>query len=128
MIHIPKMKAVTVRQEGDRVLIIRDGQALMDLPWDAALILSRGIHIKAKKAEEQAKALQIVSDQAILTRVGFKIGLTRNPKIMQEAMKEAAWNTQLRRYIPPPRAHGIASGEVFGTPSIIQHPPKEVDP
>ena len=126
MIHIPKAKEVTIRQEGERVLIIKNGIAIMDLPWDAAFTLAKAITTQAKKAEEIAKALDIISDQAILTRVGFPIGLTRNPKIMKEAMKEAAWNTQLRRYIPPSRAHGIASGEVFGTPNIIQHPPKEV--
>ena len=123
MIFIPRLKEITVRQDGERVQVIQNGSLLLDLPFDAALALSKALRFKGKKAEEVAQAARIIIDQAILTRVGFPLGLTRHPKIMQEAMKEAAWNTSLRRYIPLSRAHGIASGEVFGTPSIIQHPP-----
>jgi hypothetical protein len=118
-IHIPKITQVTIRQECNRVLVIEDGRTILDLPYDAALALSRAIHIKAKLAEEWASAEAIVSDQAILTRLGVPLGLTNHPALLKKATMEAAWNSKLRRYIPPARAGGIASQAVFGTPTIF---------
>ena len=114
------MSSVRVRQDGQRVLVIRDGRAILDLPWDAALDLARALQAQARRAEELAKAPAIIHDQAILTRMGFRFGLTSHPMLLREATKEAAWNRDLRRYIPPSRAHGIASQTVVGTPSIIR--------
>lgn len=124
MIHVPQVRAVNVRQEGERVLVIENGRTLLDLPADAALVLAKAIHIKAKQAEEWVNKEAIIADQAILTRLGVPFGLTNHPILLEEATKEAAWNSNLRRYIPPSRAKGIESQEVFGTPTIIQHPPK----
>lgn len=119
-----QVKTLDIRQEGERVLLIYNGQTTISLPWKAALEVAKALTIQAKKAEELANAERIISDQAILTRVGFPIGLTNHPAMLKEAMKEAAWNSNLRRYIPPMRAGGIASQAVFGTPSISQAPPK----
>ncbi len=120
-----EMKEVVVRQEGDRVLLLHNGRLLFSLPWNAALELGRALHVQGKKAEEEAAAARIVYDQAILTRVGFPIGLSNRPDILAEAAKEAAWNRNLRRYIRGDRAMGIANQTVFGTPRIIVHPKKE---
>lgn len=121
-----ELKEVTVRREGGRVLLLHNGTLLFSLPWQAAIDLSRALYAKAKQAEEEARAAQIVYDQAILTRVGFPIGLSNRPDILQEAAKEAAWNSDLRRYIRGDRAMGIANQTVFGTPRVTVAPlPKE---
>lgn len=121
-IHIPEQKHIRMKQERDRVLFIVDGKTVLDMPWDATLQLAQHLHGVAKKAEEFAKAQQIVYDQAILTRSGFPIGLSNNRDILKAAQKEAAWNSDLRRYVP---LKGIQSREGVGTPTIINNPPKK---
>lgn len=116
-IHIPEQKHIIIRQEQARVLLIVDGKTILDMPWDATLEIAGYLYLQAKKAEEFAQATRIINDQAILTRAGFPIGLSNNPHILKEAAKEAAWNSRLRRYIPP----GVRSGEIVGTPTIINH-------
>ena len=118
---LPRFDAVTVRIEGTRVLVIRDGQVVLNLPWGAALELSRVLYGKARQAEEVAQAERIIADHALLTRVGFPIGLSDNPAIRKEAWKEGQWNSALRRYIP--HGVGIPSGEAVGAPTLISHPP-----
>lgn len=120
-----ELKEVTVRQEGERVLLLHNGALLFSLPWQAALDLARALHAQGKRAEEEANAVRIIYDQAILTRVGFPIGLSNRRDILAEAAKEAAWNHDLRRYIRGDRAIGIANQTVFGTPTITAHTPSE---
>ena len=124
MILSAQFSQVAVRDEGNRVLVIRDGKAILDLPWDAALALSKALRVKALQAEETDKAESIVFDQAILTRLGVPFGLTNNATILKEATKEAAWNSDLRRYIRGKRAGGLESQAVVGTPNIIRMSPK----
>lgn len=116
--------AVRVRQEGTRVLVLKDGRALLDLPWQAALDLAKALHAQGKRAEEIDRAQAIIADQAIVTRLGLRFGLTNHPLLLREAGKEAAWNSQLRRYIPSAKAMGIASQTIVGAPSLIQDPPR----
>jgi len=114
----PKTRTVDVSQEGERVFIIERGRAILELPWDAAQALARAILTQAARAEEIAKAEQIVYDNAILLRSGaLPIGLTSNPVLIDQTIREAQSNTNLRRYMPG----GIKSREVFGTPAIIKH-------
>jgi hypothetical protein len=120
-VFVPQKRAVTVRQEGLRVLVIEDGKAILDLPYPAALDLARALHIKAKAAEELSQADRIAFDQAIILRRGLRFGLTNHPDIQAEAGKEAAWNRDLRRALPG----GIKSQEQVGTPAVIRHEPKE---
>lgn len=124
-ILLPEIKSFTVRAEGDRVALIYGGNLVCTLPWEAARDLSRALKIKAGQAEEYAKSAQIIYDQAILTRIGAGVGLTSNPVLLRAAANEAAWNSQLRRYIPPSRAGGMASQTVVGRPTLISHPPKD---
>lgn len=123
-ILIPQYTQLSIRQEGTRVIVLHNGKALMDLTWDAAKQLSRAILIKALLAEEEAKAWDIIADQAILTRTGAPFGLTSNPAMLHEAGKEAAWNRDLRRYIRGKHAGGIESQATVGTPAIIRMNPK----
>lgn len=124
MILSAQFSQVAVRDEGNRVLVIQNGKAILDLPWDAALALSKALRVKALQAEETDKAESLVFDQAILTRLGVPFGLTNNATILKEATKEAAWNSDLRRYIRGKRAGGLESQAVVGTPNIIRMSPK----
>jgi penicillin V acylase-like amidase (Ntn superfamily) len=119
---IAKYKQVDVRREGERVQLLVDGREVLSGPHQPMLELARALYTQAKLAEAHAKAEQIILDQAILTRLGVPVGLTSDPAMLAEATKEAAWNSDLRRYIPPARAGGIASQAIFGTPTIIKHP------
>ena len=121
-IHVPKLATVDIRQDGERVIIIRDGRAILDLPYDAAQALARALMAKALKAEEIAKAAGIIEDSAILMRAGARMSLTNHPQLLDQARVEAAWNSKLRRYMPG----GVKSREVFGTPAVIRHDPPEV--
>lgn len=99
MIWTPRTQQATIRQEGKRVLVFVNGQLVMDLPWEAALELAKAITVKARKAEELAKANQIIEDEAILARAGVPLSLTDHPDIRKEAFTLAAWGSKLRRYI-----------------------------
>lgn len=116
-IHKPKISQVTVSQDGVEVILVVNGQRVLELPWDAAKMIAKAMRIQALRIEEKVKANQIAYDQGILLRKGIPIGLTSNPEIIQEAGKEAAWNSNLRRYLPG----GVKSQEAFGAPVIIKH-------
>lgn len=126
-IIVPKIeiRKLTVRQEGERVLVLEGGRVVFDLPYDAALALSRAIHIKGKQAEQWAARESVIDDQAILNRLGVPLGLTNSPVLQHAAWNKAAWDSDLRRYIRPSRARGIESQETFGIPTVIAHPPKK---
>jgi len=119
MITVPKIAKVIVRQEGMTIQVLRDGKLILEMPYDAALEVSKAIYTQAKKGEEIAERETIITDQAILTRIGANFGLTSHPHLLKEATKEAAWNSKLRRYIPLGRAGGIKSQSIVGAPSLI---------
>lgn len=111
-------KQATVRREGSRVLLFAGDQLVLELPWQAADELARAISGKSRRAEEHAKAEAIARDQAILMRAGARVGLSSDPKIQDEAGKLAAWDSDLRRYMPG----GVRTQEVLGEPAVITHP------
>lgn len=118
---IPKQRNVIVRCEGTSVLLFVDGQLVLDIPYEHALELSKAIHIQAKRAEELAKAPQIIADQAILMRAGWPFAaLSARQDIIKEAGKEAAWNSDLRRYM---KNNLDPSGTVYPL-TVIQKPHK----
>jgi len=119
-IIIPKIEEITIRDGGNAVLLLSNGRRIASLPYEAALALSKAIRIQAKRVEERAKALQIRDDQAVLMRARMPIGLSDNQDILNEARKEAHYNSNLRRYLP----HVEPTMEVF-TPRIIKHPPRK---
>ena len=106
-----------VRNEGGSVLLIVDGKCVADLPWQAALQVQAAIRAKACLAREYAEASRVISDQALMLRKGIPIGFTDNPKIQDEAAKEAVNNRELRRALPG----GVKSQEHVGTPKVITH-------
>lgn len=94
---------ITVRWEGERVIVIRNGQLVHDVHYQAALEIAQAMIAQARKAEEWAKKDQIVIDQAIITRAGLTLPVATHPKIRAEAMKESRWNGMLRRFMPRAR-------------------------
>jgi hypothetical protein len=111
-IYTAKIREVDVRAEGSRVLVLEEGDLVFDLPWDAALALAQALRLKAKQAEEDAKALQIIEDQALLHHLGIPLGLSSRPDIQDASLKRAVG------------LGGVRSQEIFGRPRIIQHPPR----
>lgn len=99
-------KQMTVRQEGERVLLIVEGRAILDVDWQGALAIAQGLQIQGKKAEEVAKAEEVIFDGAILARSGAPFGISANPDIQEEVRKEAAWNSDLRKAMPEPESYG----------------------
>ena len=119
-LFIPEIKAVDVRLEGARVVIVQNGRKILDVPCgEVADTLAQAIWAQSRKGEELQQAERIVFDNAILLRKGIPIGLSNHPKILEETRKEAAWNSDLRRYLPG----GVKSEEQFGTPAIKRHAP-----
>ena len=92
-------------------LVCRFPHKLVNVFWSAFVTVTR-------LAEEHDKAEEIVYDNAIMKRSPFQLpfGLSDNKDIKKETLKEAQWNTKLRKYIPLP---GIKSGEILGTPTLI---------
>ena len=112
LILTPRTKAIRVVADGDKVILITNGRVTARMPWQSALELSKAIYQVAKGAEEQAKALQIAHDNAILLNQGFPVGLSNRRDIQAESVREA-------RHMPG----GIKSQSVVGTPAVIKHPP-----
>ncbi len=107
------MQRVRVHQDGPYVDLVIDGRSLR-MPWNVALDLGKALIRKARDAEEIAKAESIIFDSALLIRTGAPLGFSDNPIIQKEAAKEAAWNGDLRKYLPG----GVKSTEQFGKPSV----------
>jgi hypothetical protein len=93
----------TVKWEGDRVIVIRNGELVHDVHWQAALEIAAAMIAQARKAEEWANKDRIVIDQAILVRAGSSLPLATHPKIQAEALQQSRWNSMLRRFMPNPK-------------------------
>lgn len=115
----PENGARFLAQDG-RVLMIIDGKMVADVPHEAAARMAKALAQVAKVAEENANALKVAGDVAILLRAGANIGLTNNPRINAEAAKRAQWDSDLRRYMPG----GVKSNEQFGRPAVRVGAPK----
>lgn len=117
------MLTARVRQEGAAVLVqFIDGARsfVLQLEHQTAAEIARLLAGAARQAEEWAHAERIAQDSAILLRAGAGFALSDHPAIRAEAAKEAAWNRDLRRYLPG----GVKSAEAFGVPTILQTPPR----
>jgi len=111
------MSEFRVRADGTRVVLIKDGQLTAILPWEAALQLSRALHVQAKRAEEWAKQDRVIGDQALLCRLGVKLGLIRDPRLRPAAVQRALHDRDLRRYVPQGRVV-----DAMGTPTVEGSP------
>lgn len=95
------------------------------------VMLERGVAAEIAKAlirgklrlEELEQAERIARDSAILLRAGANFGLSNDPRILDAAKNAAAWDSDLRRCMPG----GVKSEEAFGTPALIQQPPRTLN-
>lgn len=99
-VHVPEATQLSIRYEGSRVYLIINGRLALDMTWQQALELGRTLMGQARKAEEIAKVEQVVMDQAMLMRAGFPLRMATNDHMLKLAGNEAAWNSDLRRYMP----------------------------
>lgn len=105
-----------VAAEG-KVAVLINGKLSFSAPPEIAKAIAIALNSQAMLIENDQRQLKNgFMDQAILMRQGIPLGLTSNRKMLDEAHKEAQWNSALRKYMP--RAPGIGSKEVFGTPII----------
>ena len=104
-------------QDYGRVLLLVDGKLAADVEWKVALEIAEGIRKVAKRAEEWAKAEQIAADHALALRSGFPVGLTAQPKIVDEANKLATYDRTLRRAI----SSSVRTRDWIGVPGLIDH-------
>ena len=88
-------------------------------PLALAVAFADTLVAKARECDEQEHAPQVALDNAILLRGGVPIGLSNDPKIQEETVKEAVHNRDLRRYMPG----GVKSTVLLGTPAIVKEPP-----
>lgn len=108
-----------VGHDGALVIVELDGEAFA-LTAESARALGKAILASAARADEIANVDRVVKDQALLIRAGVPISLTKNPRIVAEAKKEAETDRDLRRYLPH-----VPSSLSIGSPTIVQHAPKD---
>ena len=115
-------KAIRVRADKGYVYLLVQGRPALELPWEAAVQLAKAIRTKAMEARENVQHDIVIADQAMLMGLGSPLGLSRNPKLLREARKDAEHLLRpghLRRKKP---AGGITSPEAVGMPAIAVHP------
>jgi hypothetical protein len=104
-----------LQADGDEVLEV-DGRVFVQVFNAGAIELGNAIIAKAREVEAEVKAADIAYDQAILLRAGAKLGLTSDPDTQDLAAQEAAWNTDLRRYM----RGGVKGRAQFGVLEVKQ--------
>lgn len=110
------LERITVRQEGDRVLLIFKGRLVATMPWKAADTLARAIlgHARSAEAFEVLNTTplreQLYRDQQSLLSAGIPINL-------------GVPRDELRKMTPP--LVGIDSLEAVGRPRLVQSAPLE---
>lgn len=108
------VKQLALKHGAGVIQIIDGDKLLVEVPITSAFQLAAAIRRQAAQAEQNAKVLQVVDDQAFCMRAGIPIALSRNPAVLKEAGNEAAWNEKLRRQLPG----GIPSRIAFGSPCV----------
>jgi hypothetical protein len=123
MSHDQKLQ---VRTTETGVLYILNGQSLFGGPvsYEVADQIARESTRCARLYEERVKANEIIMDNALMQRAGANIGLSDNPKIKAETIKEALYNRELRRHLPSKDnmrgIGGIQSRGAVGAPSLFK--------
>lgn len=105
--------------KGDDVLLEElGGRMFLLAPKSAVLAMANAITGKARIEEEHFYAEAVALDDALLQRLGIPIGLAATPEVKKIAGKEAAWNAELRKWIPS--SSNLALRQV-GIPGVRQH-------
>ena len=114
---------INIREEGGVILMFLDDKLLFKTNYQEAQQIANGLAAVAKIVEERVNQERLVLDQALLMRTGAPIGLISpyNPALMRRARIEAAWNSNLRRYIPSPVSE---PKDVYALE--LQHAPRDI--
>lgn len=110
-------KQLTIHRQGLEFTFELQGRIWFQCPYTTARQIAKALLAKGRELEEQAKALQIIADEAILLRTGLPIGLSYNPQI-----NRAAWKAAEDVHFPGAKIPEA----IFYPPTIIQHPPVTV--
>lgn len=102
--------------EGSSIHMVVDGKYIGTFPWQKAQETGRILHHLGKKAEQYAKANELIVADAALIRTGAPFSLTDDRKIRGAAFAEAQWGGTRKR-IP---LAGIPSPKRCGTPSLVK--------
>lgn len=126
------MGHIRIRQEKDKVLLLCSGRPAIELPWEAAVELSKALRQKAAIAREQDKHELIIADQSILLAVGAPIRISATGKMLRTALKEAEYHGGTKNGInnalkndthPRQRAlKGIKSRTIVGHTTLFNVP------
>lgn len=111
------IRKINLRPEGDKVFVNINDDTFLELEWQKADELATALKAVARIAEAYEKAEKIIQDSALLMRGGAGFSLSNDPKILDAARNEAAFNSELRRKLPG----GVKSEEVVGLPTILKH-------
>lgn len=114
------IKRVARNAPGQPILVIADGRTILDVPGHAVGDVLTAFVSRIRDAEEIEAHDQIATDAAILLRAGVPMGLTDHPVIRDEAAKRAAWDSDLRRYMPG----GVRGSTLFGRPGVRRTSPE----
>lgn len=106
----------SIQRDGMTVILAIDQQCVLHLEWQSAVGVGHGLIAQGHKAEEIVKHEQIIDDHAFALRAGLPIGLTDHPYLQREAAKEAAWNSDLRRWMPG----GVRSTVQIGVGRLVK--------
>jgi hypothetical protein len=61
---------VRIGQDGERVLVLKNGVLILDLPWQVAQQIGAALYAKGKAAEQFARREEVAEDAALLQRAG----------------------------------------------------------
>lgn len=115
-----KLDEFRLRVEGPKVHVILNCKLIAVMDPEPAVQLGKNFRLAGKRAEQYLNPSRLITDQAILHRAGIQLGLTDDPMMKKEALKESKWDPILRRLIPKSKA----KGPIPGTPKLIQLPPR----
>ena len=111
------IRKLNIRAEGNKVFVNINDDTFLELEWQKADEFAAALRATARVAESHQKAARIIADSALLMRGGAPFSLSNDPRVLDAARNEAAWNRDLRRQLPG----GVKSDEVLGLPTIIRH-------
>jgi hypothetical protein len=111
------IRKVQLRAEGARVFVNINDDTFLELEWQKADEVAAALKACARLAEGHEKAEQVLKDTAFLMRSGAPFTLSNDPRLLDAAKNEAAFDKDLRRQLPG----GVKSREVFGLPTIRRH-------
>lgn len=90
------------------------GQLLFMAPCAAAHRIGEALLAQARHLDTLEHAERIAWEQGLLYRAGMGLPLAPTPELAAEGMRQAHWDTTLRRALPG----GVRSTEIVGRPLI----------